>query len=55
MYDLAARVQDLLQFRFNSFTLDGAGGGKHQWIAKKTKGERKGYLSPVTMQLLKEV
>jgi hypothetical protein len=36
LLDLAARVQDLLQFRFDSFTSDPNGGGIYQWVMKKT-------------------
>jgi hypothetical protein len=53
--DLAARIQDLLTFRYNSFKEDRYGGGEHKWITKKTSEERLGYLTPSTMLLLKEV
>jgi hypothetical protein len=52
LLDLAARVQDLLQFRFDSFTLDKEGGGVFCWIMKKTSSERIGYLTPETMCIL---
>jgi hypothetical protein len=36
LLDLAARVQDLLQFKFDSFKRDSSGGSSHHWIMKKT-------------------
>jgi hypothetical protein len=36
LFDLAARVQDLLKFKFDSFTLDESGGGTYKWVMKKT-------------------
>lgn len=56
MLDLAARVQDLLQFKFNSFKADSEGkGGEYKWTMQKTKEERFGYLTSTTMELLKQV
>lgn len=54
MLDLAARVQDLLQFKYNSFIPDGYGGGIYKWVSKKTSKERYGHITPATMQLLKD-
>lgn len=45
LLDLACRVQDLITFRFNSFIADDADGGATQWVAKKTKTQREGYLT----------
>ena len=36
LLDLAARVQDLVQFKFNSFKKDNYGQGTYQWVSHKT-------------------
>mmetsp|Transcript_1311 Transcript_1311/g.819 ORF Transcript_1311/g.819 Transcript_1311/m.819 type:complete len:94 (-) Transcript_1311:32-313(-) len=55
LFDLAARVQDLLQFKYNAFAPDEQGGGIFNWTTQKTREKRFGYLTPETMKLLKDV
>jgi integrase len=55
LYDLAARIQDLLIFRYDSFVLDNDGGGTYKWTTHKTGEKRLGYLSSKTMIYLKKV
>ena len=55
LYDLGARVQDLVGVRFNSFAKQKNGQGTFLWVAQKTETKRAGTLSAETMRLLKEV
>lgn len=55
LYELAARVQDLVQFRYGSFKPNEQGFGEFPWLCHKTGENRSGLLSPNTMQLLKDV
>jgi len=55
LHELAARVQDLAQFRFNSFVPNRDGFGEFPWTCHKTGEMRAGLLTPDTMGMLKLV
>jgi len=55
LYDLAARVQDLVQFSLNSFAVDDQGFGKCDWVCHKTHEPRSGFLSADTIRTLTDV
>ena len=52
--DLAARVQDLVLFQYDSFKLEKNGLGSCSWVCSKTKEPRDGSLTPETMRALRE-
>lgn len=57
LYELAARCQDLIQFKFSSFveTCDDI---RVEWIPKKTarkKIKRMGIISSETLELIKQL
>lgn len=54
LFDLAARVQDLLLIHFNSFLIQPNGSGKLEWaMHKQNKQERFGHIEVETMKLVK--